>query len=181
MTLFLTINEILKWLSLTLLWILMQEPFWCSQCSVRYCLPLPPPPGISVPTQYQCLFRDNLALIEFNQPYYREETMHVIYASWMWAYTCIWVQHASTRSGQAFLLKCLYAWKPEDDVWWRLILYIIMYALSFYYHFMNYQTEIVMIFCCFLTASWLGLVFTIASDFYLSNCFTHSNKYCRQF
>ena len=29
--------------------ILMQESFWWWQCSVRYRLPLPPPPGISVP------------------------------------------------------------------------------------------------------------------------------------
>ena len=38
-----TVNETLKWLSL------MQESFWWCQCSVRYCLPLPPPTGISVP------------------------------------------------------------------------------------------------------------------------------------
>ena len=44
--LFLTVNGTLKWLSS--LPILKQESFWWWQCSERYSLPLPPPPGISV-------------------------------------------------------------------------------------------------------------------------------------
>ena len=45
-TVFLWKNTTLKWLSL--LPLLMQEPFWWWQCSIRYRLyPLPPPPGIS--------------------------------------------------------------------------------------------------------------------------------------
>ena len=46
-TLSLTINETLKWLSS--LPILMQESFWRLQCSVGYSLPLPPSSGIWVP------------------------------------------------------------------------------------------------------------------------------------
>ena len=45
MTLSVIVNQTLKWLSS--LPILMQESFWWRQCSVRYSLPLPPPPGIS--------------------------------------------------------------------------------------------------------------------------------------
>ena len=39
----------------------MQESFWWSQCSVRYSLPLPTPPGISVPAT------TSSALNKFNQ------------------------------------------------------------------------------------------------------------------
>ena len=53
----LTINETLKWLSS--LPILTQEWFWWWQSSVRYSLPLPPPPGISAPT---CTFSETASV-----------------------------------------------------------------------------------------------------------------------
>ena len=45
----------------------MQKSFWWWQHSVRYSLPLSPPPGISVPAGTSSA-RDNSALKKFNQP-----------------------------------------------------------------------------------------------------------------
>ena len=53
-TLLLTINEALKWLSS--LPVLEQESFRWWQCSDRYSLPLPPPPGTSVEVERQLKF-----------------------------------------------------------------------------------------------------------------------------
>ena len=78
----------------------MQESFWWWQCSVRYSLPLSPPPGISVP--YHCLFGDKLVLNKFHQT---EIAFIVLLLLRILLFLC-WTIHLIKMAKSVFFLWC---------------------------------------------------------------------------